>query len=386
MFFVPGAGRTPTALAPSSPEAPGGGTLDPRSLEALLSALGAAGGATPGAADGLPELLRRFQAAAGLPVTGRLDAATAERLVELLARAGLLPSAEAATPGGTPGGLSSADPTARPDGLDPQLLIDRALRASGRSGPRRAPAQGRGAPAGAVPLRQLVNPGDTRGAGAPPNPSRATPRSGSGTERAAPTGATTNVDTASMSEAQKFDHYRGLIEQSGGRFDPTGKNVVSVRTPTNTRAEGGLGRYDDVTAVLSLGPNGEKRVREFRSNTEPSARYEGRMGQDVDGNGSLDQGRLRAGHYTYDATTFRGGAAFAMRGDATVDRDTNHDGVFGNDGGASSGGGASMLWHVGGSGMTGSAGCQTMPPDEYRRFLAELGGARSFGYTLVDRG
>lgn len=381
MFFVPGAGRTSPALAPSSPEAPGGDALDPRALEALLSALGAAGGATPGAAGALPELLRRFQAAAGLPVTGQLDAATAERLVELLARAGLLPTA---AQGGTPAGLSSTDPRARLDDLDPQLLIDRALRASGRSAARRAPTPGRAAPAGSVPLRQLVNPGDTRGAGAPPNRSRPTPTPGP--DRAAPTGATTNVDTASMSEAQKFDHYRGLIEQSGGRFDPAGKNVVSVRTPTNTRAEGGLGRYDDVTAVLSLGPNGEKRVREFRSNTEPSARYEGRMGQDVDGNGSLDQGRLRAGHYTYDATTFRGGAAFAMRGDSTVDRDTNHDGVFGNDGGASSRGGASMLWHVGGSGMTGSAGCQTMPPDEYRRFLAELGGARSFGYTLVDRG
>jgi hypothetical protein len=44
-----------------------------------------------------------------------------------------------------------------------------------------------------------------------------------------------------------------------------------------------------------------------------------------------------------------------------------------------------MLWHVGGTGMTGSAGCQTMEPAEYQRFLAAIGGSRSFRYTVVDR-
>lgn len=255
---------------------------------------------------------------------------------------------------------------------DHEALL-RALRSTDRAPVARAPHSAAPRPANrapqdsvpqnSVPLPTLPNPG------AQP-PARA----------AAAVGA-----RAAMTQAEKFDHYRGLIEAQGGRFDPRGKNVISVRTPTNARANGGNGVYDDVTAVLSLGPGGEKRVQEFRSNTEPSARYAGKMGVDVNRDGRLDQGRLRAGAYVYEATTFRGGPAFAMRGDSIVDRDTNRDGTFGNDGGARSRGGASMLWHVGGRSITGSAGCQTMPPDEYRRFLAALGGARSFRYTLVER-
>lgn len=279
--------------------------------------------------------------------------------------------------------MSSAD-------LDPEALLG-ALQGVGRPPVYRAPQTGARAPSGAVPARSFLNTGSQprpapTGAPAatatPPRPASSTsPTSATPTRSAGPVSAS----TANMSEAKKFDHYRGLIEANGGRFDANGKNVISVRTPTNTRTNGGNGAYDDVTAVLSVGPGGEKRVQEFRSNTDPSARYEGRMGVDVDGDGRLDQGRLRAGSYVYDATTFRGGPAFAMRGDSIVDRDTNHDGNFGNDGGARSGGGNSMLWHVGGRGMTGSAGCQTMDPAEYQRFLAALGGSRSFRYTVVDR-
>jgi peptidoglycan hydrolase-like protein with peptidoglycan-binding domain len=196
------------------------------------------------------------------------------------------------------------------------------------------------------------------------------------------------ASTAGMTQQEKFDHYKGLIEANGGRFNPDGPNIVGVRTPTNANVNGGGGAYDDTFAVITM-RNGQPSVQEFTGNTEPAGHYRGRIGVDVDGNGTKDQGRLRAGFYEYSSSTYRGGPALRMRGDSTVDRDTNRDGTFGNDRGASSGGGNSMLFHRGGSTTTGSAGCQTMPRAEFDRFMGALrdAGMRSgtaVGYTLVE--
>ena len=201
----------------------------------------------------------------------------------------------------------------------------------------------------------------------------------------APTGVVSTV-TANMTEAEKFAHYKSLIEKSGGRFNPNGPNIVGVRSDTDTNTNRGGGRYDDTMAVVWM-ENGKPRVREFRGNTEPAGNYRGRMGQDVNGDGTLDQGRLRTGHYEYQVSSYRGGPALRMVGDSIVDRDTNGDGIFGNDGGAKSRGGASMLFHRGGTSTTGSAGCQTMPPAEFDRFMSTLqeAGIRGrVGYTLVN--
>lgn len=191
-----------------------------------------------------------------------------------------------------------------------------------------------------------------------------------------------NRSTEGMSEAEKFDHYQQIIESNGGQMED-GRNVVSVRNPTDADTNGGEGAYDDVTAVLWTDADGTKHCQEFRSNTEPSARYRGEMGQDANGDGALDQGSLQPGTYRYSPTTFKGRPAFRMNGDSQVDRDVNQDGIFGNDGGATTGGGNSMLFHSGGTNSTGSAGCQTMAPGEYDAFLAAVGG-NSFTYTLVQ--
>jgi peptidoglycan hydrolase-like protein with peptidoglycan-binding domain len=210
-------------------------------------------------------------------------------------------------------------------------------------------------------------------------PTAAQSGEGTSTSDAGPTGVVSTV-TANMTEAQKFDHYKAMIEKSGGKFNPNGPNIVGVRNPTNTHTAGGGGRYDDSMAVIWHDKQGNPRVKEFRGNTEPSGNYDGRMG------------RLRTGHYSYSLSSYHGNAALRMNGDSRVDRDTNHDGNFGNDGGASSMGGASMLFHRGGVNSTGSAGCQTMPPAEFDRFMSTLqeaglgGGNRKVGYTLVDAG
>jgi peptidoglycan hydrolase-like protein with peptidoglycan-binding domain len=196
--------------------------------------------------------------------------------------------------------------------------------------------------------------------------------------------------TRGMSEAQKYDHYKALAEQHGGQVKtgPNQKNIVGLRVPTDADVNGGGGRYDDKFAMFWTDAQGNKRVREYTGNTDPSARYRGRMGQDANGDGRLDQGRLPSGFYEFTTGySSRLGRTLNPIRDYRVERDTNQDGVFGNDGGAMSGGGSSMLFHAGGSSITGSAGCQTMPPDEYARFWRDLnsGGTNGrVGYTLIE--
>jgi len=215
----------------------------------------------------------------------------------------------------------------------------------------------------------------------------AAPDSSGGTARASEIAA-----TRGMSEAQKFDYYEGLAQQNGGQVK-TGanqKNIVGLRTPTDADANGGGGRYDDKFVMFWKDAQGNKRVREYSGNTEPSARYRGRMGEDANGDGRLDQGRLPTGFYEFNTGySNKLGRTLNPVRDYRVERDTNQDGVFGNDGGRMSGGGNSMLFHAGGSSITGSAGCQTMSPEEYGRFWRDVnsGGTNgSIGYTLIEVG
>ena len=211
-------------------------------------------------------------------------------------------------------------------------------------------------------------------------------------DAAGPTRASEIAATRGMSEAQKFDYFEGLAQQNGGQVK-TGanqKNIVGLRTPTDADANGGVGRYDDKFVMFWKDAQGNKRVREYSGNTEPSARYRGKMGLDVNNDGRLDQGRLPTGFYEFNTGySNKLGRTLNPVRDYRVERDTNQDGVFGNDGGRMSGGGNTMRFHAGGSSITGSAGCQTMSPEEYGRFWRDVnsGGTNgSIGYTLIEVG
>jgi hypothetical protein len=201
--------------------------------------------------------------------------------------------------------------------------------------------------------------------------------------------ATAIQDLAGMNEAQRYDHLRALAEQNGGRIDetPGQRNIISLRTETNTGANNGQGVYDDKTYVMWTDQNGQRHVREYDSNTEPSGRYQGRYGVDANGDGSRDLGRIPAGYYEYAVE--RGHSQFGnvLRPTQSInaERDTNHDGRF-NDGHFGDSG-RTMLFHAGGNNMTGSAGCQTMRPADYDRFWRDVtggGNGARIGYTLIN--
>jgi peptidoglycan hydrolase-like protein with peptidoglycan-binding domain len=199
-----------------------------------------------------------------------------------------------------------------------------------------------------------------------------------------------NASTAGMTEAQKYDHYRSLIQQNGGQFKdgPNQRNLVALRNTTDADTNRGKGRYDDTMAMIWTDRQGRKRVREYTMNTEPSAQYRGRVGVDANGDGRKDQGRLGAGYYEYrTGSSSRLGRVLRPTANQMAERDTNHDGLF-NDGARASAG-QSILFHGGGYSNVSSAGCQTFAPDVYNRFWRDLhsgGNPGTVGYTLINAG
>jgi murein DD-endopeptidase MepM/ murein hydrolase activator NlpD len=172
--------------------------------------------------------------------------------------------------------------------------------------------------------------------------------------------------------------------------------VVALRKPTNTKANQGLGVYDDRMVVVQR-VGGALKTKEFPCTTEPSGQYasEGKKASkgsttDLDGDHRMDLGRLRAGNYRYQSKPggHLGQPAFRARDTQVAERDVNHDGDFNDaDGNRIDPTGAqqTMLIHVGGSTNTFSAGCQTVPPAHFNAFLASLGGQNAFSYVLIDQ-
>ncbi len=194
--------------------------------------------------------------------------------------------------------------------------------------------------------------------------------------------------TEGMSASQKYEVYAKYVDTYGDAHAKAdlaaGRQVIlGLRHDTNTHANGGAGVYDDRIVVLGGG-----RAREFSGNTDPSARYEGRDGADANGDGRLDLGRLAEGSARFTRSTNPHlGNVLRATGTVGVERDTNHDGAFtsADRNGRTSSSDGSFLIHAGGNNITGSAGCQTMKPAEFRQFWGGLsGGQRSFSYVLVD--
>ncbi|MFN8605900.1 MAG: hypothetical protein U0931_00090 [Vulcanimicrobiota bacterium] len=207
------------------------------------------------------------------------------------------------------------------------------------------------------------------------------------------TGKVSPAELKAMSQDEKYDYYKAMIEEHGGKFrnKPGQRNLLSIRHDTNTHSNHNQGRYDDVTVMLWTDKKGGKHVRRYRSNTEPSARYQGQYGKDGDRDGRLDQARMKAGYNEYymSKSDHLGNVlrpSRATRGEL----DINHDGRFDKKDGKHrfTGGDYSMLFHAGGDTSTGSAGCQTMPPKVFDRFWRDLSAGRQgrIGYTIVEAG
>ncbi|MCB9640652.1 MAG: peptidoglycan-binding protein [Myxococcales bacterium] len=189
-------------------------------------------------------------------------------------------------------------------------------------------------------------------------------------------------------EAQRFDYLKALAEANGGKINnsPNKRNIISLRRQTDTDVNGGRGRYDDKTFVMWTDSSGKKHVKEYDSNTEPSAQYRGSIGVDANRDGRLDQGRLPAGYYEFTkGYSSKLGNVLRPTRATNAERDTNQDGLFNDNAYASAG--ESILFHKGSTNDTDSAGCQTFAPNEWNRFWSDInaaGNPGTVGYTLIN--
>jgi hypothetical protein len=251
-------------------------------------------------------------------------------------------------------------------------------------------------------------------------------------------------DTTGFTADQIYDLYAGYVKMHGSaearQALEDGKQViVALRLETDTRSNEGRGVYDDRMAIISKGTDGSKHAQEFSANTEPSAQYEQRGkvevekivknkntgkyvkikvkkteelydpvtgkkvrfskndGQDVDANKRKDAGRLAQGTYKFNnmgSATFLGAKYLGSSNDQVAQRDVNHDGKFtsadswtGKDGAQTSthSGNFAMYIHKGGKSNTWSAGCQTLPPEEHKKFFKGLDKKqKEYYYVLVN--
>jgi len=251
-------------------------------------------------------------------------------------------------------------------------------------------------------------------------------------------------DTTGFTEEQIFDLYaryvaiHGSADARQGLAD--GKQViVALRLETDTRSNLGRGVYDDRMAIIWKDKDDKKHGKDFSANTEPSAQYEQREkqkvekvvkskktgkyvkvkvdqtvplydpvsgkkvrfskvdGQDVDGNKRADPGRLAPGTYKMNNMgdqKFLGGKYLGSSNDQVAHRDVNHDGRFtaadtwtAKDGSTASthSGNFAMYIHRGGKDNTWSAGCQTLPPEEHKKFFKQLDKKqKEYYYVLVN--
>jgi LysM repeat protein len=214
-----------------------------------------------------------------------------------------------------------------------------------------------------------------------------------GAAPAAPAVAAGRTAQDYVNNINRFGDQQARNDLAAGR-----RVVVALRTETDTRANNGNGRYDDVIAVVQRQNDGSYSLREFRGNTEPSRQYaydgvksnRDSQGNDVNGDGRRDQGRLLAGSYRFAPNgTFQGNQSFRATRTQVAERDTNQDGRF-NESDRNridrTGAGTTMLIHQGGASNTWSAGCQTIPQTEFNQFLRTLGGQSNFSYVLINTG
>ncbi len=198
-------------------------------------------------------------------------------------------------------------------------------------------------------------------------------------------------DTKGLSAAQRYDLYKGVVEKDGSPAAKAdlaqGKQVVlALRVDTNTHANGGSGTYDDRLVIVD---GQTHQAHEYTASTDPISHYEGRYGQDVNHDGRLDLGRLADGTYAFHSSTYDGYAALKPSGAETVERDTNHDGVFDARDGAhrvQTAPGASLAdyVHIGGRAFTGSAGCLTLPPGQHAAFFGALRSGTNIHLVMVN--
>ncbi|MGB9181697.1 MAG: hypothetical protein WCB68_20875 [Pyrinomonadaceae bacterium] len=212
-------------------------------------------------------------------------------------------------------------------------------------------------------------------------------------------------DTTGWSASQRFDLYSLYVMAygtTGARINLSfgQSTILGLRMVTSTKANKGLGAFDDRFVVLWYDwARNQGEAYEFAGNTEPAWYYDAMNpnakkieGQDADGDNKADLGRIPVGTFEFrkDNHPKRGNILRPLE-PIRLERDTNHDGWFGNDQvdpkHSNNLYASDTFFHRGGrGGFTGSAGCQTLEGEVFDNFWKALGSQKKFYYVLLSVG
>jgi hypothetical protein len=194
--------------------------------------------------------------------------------------------------------------------------------------------------------------------------------------------AAVSANTVPKGEAAQYQFFKKFIAAHGGKFltGPNRMNLVGLRK--DDRAGRGDGQYNDVMYAVYTDAAGRPHATRFTYTSEPTQNMRYFSG-DANGDGSKDQGRIPAGFHTFEVSQRSNGApCLRPTSSFTPERDINHDLRFNEN--YHQGDGSPFLFHQGGNYGTGSAGCQTLPPGEWKRFWNLVRNAHGdLGYTLT---
>jgi len=190
------------------------------------------------------------------------------------------------------------------------------------------------------------------------------------------------------SEPEQFDMLTSMLAKKGGKIE-TGseqRNIIGFRFPTEIDANKKRGHYDDVTAVFWKDKKGEKHVKLFESNTEPTSMF---IGDRPNG----DFGRIRSGKtYSFgiSKTTLGDGQALRPNKELDIDRYDPKEKVF-KPASSSFQTEQTFLFHQGMVDNVFSMGCQTFKPKVWDEFMntiksdgADGKNQKDIFYTILD--
>lgn len=208
-------------------------------------------------------------------------------------------------------------------------------------------------------------------------------------------------------DAEKYDHYKAIIEAHGGDFDHRNKHVNVLafrglkkngsRSSDADRKADKLQSFLDSIIVVYKDSRGRKHVGLFQCTTTPSARTS-QDAPDVDNNGKADYAHLRPGSYLMSVTKKGSGHGYYIRShnsssarNVRVDRDTNQDGLISHSERQASQQRQDrspdiMIHKAPKTYNPGSLGCTTLPPSEWTKFfdMAQEDSDKKWTFTLVN--
>lgn len=205
---------------------------------------------------------------------------------------------------------------------------------------------------------------------------------------------------ASASEAEPFEHYRGILESRGYALDPP--TVLAIRGMSSdgtVHMTSSTRSYDDTIVVLTRDANGEAHVRVFAGATHPgqsTADIGGKVGvPDGNDDGNAAVGMIKSGEYQLEPRGNHNGAwAWNVRttggsGDLPGWRDTDQEGLYEPPEHSTSDAEGhtldGVMIHQGAGDRPQSAGCINLSSnaDVYPEFIEAIGGKQQSAKLVV---